>query len=80
MTTAAPSDRTEQMHGSGNPDRLKGVEIPLPARVLQVVDIYDALITASLYNLALSMEAALASLDIMSRTDASCLWHQIRSL
>ena len=35
----------EKLDGSGYPDGLKGDEIPLTARVLQVVDIYDALTT-----------------------------------
>lgn len=40
----------ERWDGSGYPDRLKGKEIPLTARILQVVDIYDALITARPYK------------------------------
>ena len=40
----------ERWDGSGYPDRLKGQEIPLTARILQTVDIYDALITARPYK------------------------------
>jgi putative two-component system response regulator len=33
----------EWMDGSGYPDGLKGVKIPLPARIVAVVDVFDAL-------------------------------------
>jgi putative two-component system response regulator len=44
----------EHWDGTGYPDRLTGEGIPLLARVLQVVDVYDALRTARPYKLALS--------------------------
>jgi putative two-component system response regulator len=44
----------EKLDGSGYPDGLKGEEIPLTARILQAVDIYDALTTARPYRQALS--------------------------
>jgi putative two-component system response regulator len=53
----------ERWDGSGYPDGLKGEEIPLLARILQVVDIYDALITARPYKPALSHEEAAALLQ-----------------
>jgi len=40
----------ERWDGSGYPDRLRGEEIPLLARILQVADIYDALTTARPYK------------------------------
>lgn len=49
----------EKMDGSGYPDGLRGEQIPLLARVLQTVDIYDALTTARSYKPALSQEEAL---------------------
>jgi putative two-component system response regulator len=53
----------ERGDGSGYPDGLRGDEIPLLARVLQVVDVYDALISARPYKPAQSKEEALAILD-----------------
>lgn len=48
----------EHFNGSGYPDGLRGREIPLLARILQVVDVYDALRTARPYKPALSHEKA----------------------
>src|SRR5437868_14604816 len=48
----------EHSDGSGYPDRLRRNEIPLLPRVLQVVDVYDALRTARPYKPALSHEQA----------------------
>jgi len=50
----------EKLDGSGYPDALRGGEIPATARILQTVDIYDALTTARPYRKALSPEEALA--------------------
>src|SRR5881397_1006397 len=44
----------EHFDGSGYPDALRGREIPLLARILQVVDVYDALRTARPYKPALT--------------------------
>jgi putative two-component system response regulator len=44
----------EHWNGSGYPDALKGEDIPLLARILQVVDVYDALRTSRPYKPALS--------------------------
>src|SRR5437016_8226504 len=46
----------EHWNGSGYPDGLAGNDIPLLARVLQVVDVYDALRTARPYKPALLHE------------------------
>src|SRR5579872_1052406 len=48
----------EHWNGTGYPDGLVGEAIPLLARVLQVVDVYDALRTARPYKRALSHEDA----------------------
>jgi putative two-component system response regulator len=50
----------EKMNGAGYPDKLKGEEIPLTARILQIVDVYDALTTSRPYKPALTVEQALA--------------------
>jgi putative two-component system response regulator len=50
----------EKWDGSGYPDGLKGEQIPLTARVLQVADIYDALITDRPYRKAFPQEKAFA--------------------
>jgi putative two-component system response regulator len=50
----------EKWDGSGYPDGLKGEQIPLTARILQITDIYDALTTDRPYRKALSREKAFA--------------------
>ena len=47
------------MDGSGYPDGLRGEKIPLRAQILQIADIYDALVTERPYRGALSSEEAL---------------------
>ena len=58
------------MDGSGYPDGLRGEDIPLTARVLQVVDVYDALTTHRPYRRALSPERAFAVLA----EESKCGW------
>ncbi len=53
----------ERYDGSGYPDGMRGEEIPLLARILQVVDIYDALTSARPYKNAFSQEQAFAILN-----------------
>ena len=48
----------EHFDGSGYPDGLAGRDIPLLARILQVVDVYDALRTARPYKPSLRHEQA----------------------
>jgi putative two-component system response regulator len=50
----------ERIDGSGYPDRLCGEQIPQTARILQVVDIYDALTSCRPYRSAMEPAAALA--------------------
>ncbi len=67
----------EHMDGSGYPDGLHGNEIPLMARILQIADIYDALVTARPYRRALCSEDALDTLHkeaSQGRLDASLVW------
>lgn len=49
----------EKSDGSGYPDGLKGEEIPLTARILQIVDVYDALTTPRSYRRKLNQAEAL---------------------
>ena len=52
----------ERMDGSGYPDGLRGFRIPLKARILQIADIYDALVNERPYRAALSRDEALSVL------------------
>ena len=53
----------EKSNGSGYPDGLRGEEIPLTARILQLADVYDALTTDRPYRKADPSEVALALMD-----------------
>ncbi len=50
----------EKQDGSGYPDGLRGAQVPLTARILQITDIYDALTTDRPYRKALPKEKAIA--------------------
>jgi putative nucleotidyltransferase with HDIG domain len=50
----------ENWDGSGYPNGLKGIEIPIGARILSVVDCYDALTSDRPYRAAMTDEDALA--------------------
>lgn len=52
----------ERIDGTGYPDGLKGEAIPLGARIMAVVDVYDALHTARPYKKALSHAESVAIL------------------
>jgi cyclic di-GMP phosphodiesterase len=49
----------ERLDGSGYPDGLRGESIPLAARILQVVDIFDALTSDRPYRRGLPLPSAL---------------------
>ena len=53
----------EKWNGSGYPDGLKGEQIPLTARILQIADIYDALTTERPYRRALPVTEALETME-----------------
>ncbi|HYB94475.1 MAG TPA: HD domain-containing phosphohydrolase [Vicinamibacterales bacterium] len=53
----------ERWDGKGYPHGLKGDQIPLGARILSVVDYYDALTSDRPYHKAMTSEAALALLQ-----------------
>jgi HD-GYP domain-containing protein (c-di-GMP phosphodiesterase class II) len=53
----------ERWMGEGYPDRLKGNDIPLMARIIAVADTFDAMTTDRPYQNAMSFEKALARLN-----------------
>ncbi len=52
----------EKLDGSGYPDGLKGEEISKAARIMAIVDIYDALVTDRPYRKGMSREKAMSIL------------------
>ena len=60
----------ERLDGRGYPDGLAGDQISLLARIVSVVDVFDALTTERPYRKALSVDVALE----MMRTDAKAGW------
>jgi len=54
----------EKWDGSGYPDGLKGVDIPLSARIMAIADVYDALRSKRVYKQAYSHEE---SMDIIKQ-------------
>lgn len=65
----------ERWDGSGYPDGLKGDTIPLPARIVAVADVFDALTSVRPYKPAWSPEEALSYLKSHSGTlfDPACV-------
>ncbi len=49
----------EKLDGTGYPDGLRGSEIPVTARVMQIVDVFDALTTERPYKQAFALADAL---------------------
>jgi putative two-component system response regulator len=58
----------EQWDGGGYPDGLKGVEIPIGARVIFAAEIYDAVTSPRPYQERLTRQAALAQLQKLAGT------------
>ena len=56
----------ERWDGTGYPDRLKGEDIPLPARILAIVDVYDALVNKRCYKEAFSHKKAMEIISDLS--------------
>ena len=61
----------EKLDGTGYPDGLRGEAIPITARVLQIVDVYDALTTERPYKKAFTIVDAL---QIMKEEVAKGWW------
>ncbi len=57
----------ENWDGTGYPDGLSDVRIPLAARIVRVADVYDALTTARAYKPAWKPEEAIASMAAQAR-------------
>ncbi|MGQ9465469.1 MAG: HD-GYP domain-containing protein [bacterium] len=52
----------ENFDGTGYPDGLKGMEIPLESRILAVCDVYDAMTTVRSYRKPFSYNSALVAI------------------
>jgi HD-GYP domain-containing protein (c-di-GMP phosphodiesterase class II) len=50
----------ERFDGGGYPHDLRGTDIPFPARLVQICDIYEAMTAADNYQVPLSHDAAMA--------------------
>ncbi len=48
----------EKWNGKGYPNGLKGEQIPLPARIMALADVFDALVSKRVYKEAMSLENA----------------------
>lgn len=59
MALEIPYSHHEKWDGTGYPQGLKGEQIPLPARIFAVVDVYDAITSERPYHAAWSEESAL---------------------
>lgn len=53
----------ENWDGTGYPKGLKKDQIPLPARIVKIVDVFDALINERAYKKAYSIEESIASMS-----------------
>jgi HD-GYP domain-containing protein (c-di-GMP phosphodiesterase class II) len=65
----------EAMDGSGYPNGLKGLDIPIEARICAVADVFDALTSRRSYKLAWDNEKAFATLRQMAgvKLDSDCV-------
>ncbi len=65
LSAIAPFVRASHEHydGSGYPDRLRGREIPLAARIVAIADAYHALTSDRTYRMRRDREAALAEIE-----------------
>lgn len=69
MATEIAHYHHEHWDGGGYPEGLSGTEIPLAARIVTVIDIYDALISEKCYKKAYSHEY---SIELMKEESGKC--------
>ena len=64
LNDAVPAIRHhhERFDGTGYPDRLRGEEIPLGARIIHVADALDSMLTTRIYRAARPLDEALREL------------------
>ena len=60
----------ESVDGAGYPARLKGSDIPLPSRIVCVIDAYDAMVSSRCYRKGLPHEEAIRRLLAASGTQS----------
>jgi HD-GYP domain-containing protein (c-di-GMP phosphodiesterase class II) len=58
-----PYSHHERWNGSGYPLGLQGEQIPLPARIFAVIDVYDAMTSTRPYHPPRSLEETLAYIN-----------------
>ena len=58
----------EKWNGKGYPAGLQGEDIPLPARIMAVADVFDALVSVRVYKPSMTPEAALDLIESESGT------------
>lgn len=61
-----PYSHHEHWNGTGYPQGLKGEEVPLPARIFAVIDVFDALTSDRPYRKAWTEAEALAHIELQS--------------
>ena len=67
----------ERWDGKGYPDRLRAEEIPMGARMIAILDAYDAMISERSYKKAMSLDEALLEIEKCSGTQFDpCLAEQ----
>ena len=67
-TLSDPDDGASDRDGTGYPDRLEGEAIPYGARIIGVVEIYDALTTSRPYQEKMPAETAVERMRDLTGT------------
>lgn len=58
ITANIAAHHHERWDGNGYPDKLKGTDIPLEARIMAIADVYDALVSKRCYKEGMSFDKA----------------------